>query len=173
MSQPPRPRVYVAGPGGFDAAGRAWHRRVCEQLTVAGFDVLDPWVASASEFASAFAEPAGTRVDALRRANRAAGATNAAMIRDAQAILALLDGADVDSGTASEIGYAAALQVVVVGYRTDWRTSGDNDAAVVNLQLEYFIESSGGVVVSGDITTDDDVLLTRAITELQRRTPAR
>jgi nucleoside 2-deoxyribosyltransferase len=143
---------------------------VCEQLTEAGFDVLDPWLASADTFATAFAAPAGTaRLDALRAANRTAGATNVAMIRAADAVLALLDGVDVDSGTAAEIGYAAAVGTVVVGYRTDWRTSGDNEAAVVNLQLEHFIAESGGTIVVGDATIDDRALLLQAITEVRRR----
>jgi nucleoside 2-deoxyribosyltransferase len=167
------PQVYVAGPGGFDAAGRAWHRNVCEQLTAAGFDVLDPWLASADTFATAFAAPAGApRLDALRKANRTAGAKNAAMIRAADAVLALLDGVDVDSGTAAEIGYAAAVGTVVVGYRTDWRTSGDNEAAVVNLQLEHFVAESGGTIVVGDATIDDHVVLAEAIAELRRRVSA-
>ena len=164
--------MYVAGPGGFDAAGRAWHRRVCERLTAAGFDVLDPWLASESGFTAAFAQPAGAkRVDALRAANRAAGAQNAAMIRSADALLALLDGVDVDSGTAAEIGFAAALDTPVVGYRTDWRTTGDNEAAIVNLQLEWFIASSGGTIVTGRAGGDDDALLDDAIAELRTRVP--
>jgi len=59
-------------------------------------------------------------------------------------VLALLDGSDVDSGTAAEIGYAAALARPVVGLRSDIRTAGDNEAAIVNLQVEWFIEASGG-----------------------------
>jgi nucleoside 2-deoxyribosyltransferase len=164
-----RPRVYVAGPGGFDAAGRAWHKRVCEQLTSAGFDVLDPWLASQATFRAAYDVPNDERTAALYDANRVAGAANAAMIRDADALLALLDGVDVDSGTAAEIGFASALGTLVVGYRTDWRTSGDNEAAIVNLQLEYFIEASGGTIVTGTTTTDDDALLAEAIRELHAR----
>ena len=45
--------------------------------------------------------------------------TNVGMIRDAHAVLANLDpfrGAEVDSGTAFEIGFAAALGKTVIGY---------------------------------------------------------
>ena len=66
------------------------------------------------------------------------------MIRDAAGVLAILDGEDVDSGTAAEIGYAAALPRPVVGVRTDLRTTGDNEATLVNLQVEWFIIDSGG-----------------------------
>ena len=72
-----------------------------------------------------------------------------------------------------EIGYAAAIGTVVVGYRTDWRRAGDNEAAVVNLQLVYFIEASGGTIVTGDPTVDDAALLERAIVELTTRVAAR
>jgi hypothetical protein len=30
--------------------------------------------------------------------------------------------------------------------RTDFRPSGDNEATVVNLQVEWFIEASGGAI---------------------------
>jgi nucleoside 2-deoxyribosyltransferase len=68
------------------------------------------------------------------------------MIRAADAVLAVLDGPDVDSGTAAEIGYAAALGKPVIGLRTDTRRSGDNDATIVNLQIEWFIHHTGGTI---------------------------
>jgi nucleoside 2-deoxyribosyltransferase len=169
MSTSPRPRVYVAGPGGFDAAGRAWHRQVCERLGAAGFDVLDPWFASQDQFRAAYALAPDARLAALRSANRAAGAMNASMIGAADAVLALLDGVDVDSGTAAEIGFAAAVGTLIVGYRTDWRTSGDNAAAIVNLQVEYFIDLSGGTIVTGDSGADDSELLDIALRSLRER----
>ena len=42
-------------------------------------------------------------------------------LQSADLILAILDGADVDSGVAFEIGYARALEKPVVGLRTDYR----------------------------------------------------
>lgn len=42
-------------------------------------------------------------------------------IRGADAVLALLDGADADSGVAFEVGYARALGKPVLGVRTDYR----------------------------------------------------
>lgn len=36
-------------------------------------------------------------------------------------VIAVLDGSDVDSGTAWEVGYAIAKGISVVGLRTDWR----------------------------------------------------
>ena len=60
----------------------------------------------------------------------------------------MLDGADVDSGTAAEIGYAFARGKLIVGYRGDFRVSADNEGALVNLQVEFFIRESGGTIVS-------------------------
>ena len=61
-------------------------------------------------------------------------------------MLAVLDGTDVDSGTAAEIGFAAALRRPVVGVRLDLRRTGENDATIVNLQVEWFIRATGGDV---------------------------
>ena len=64
-------------------------------------------------------------------------------------MLAILDGDDVDSGTASEVGYACALGRPVVGLRSDLRNSGDNEATLVNLQVEWFVLESGGQLLTG------------------------
>jgi nucleoside 2-deoxyribosyltransferase len=87
------------------------------------------------------------RNEAFRTVNRRLGAANAANIRGGDALLAVLDGVDVDSGTASEIGFAAALGKPIVGLRLDTRQAGDNEGAVVNLQVEHFILASGGRIV--------------------------
>ena len=63
-------------------------------------------------------------------------------------VVAVLDGADVDSGTAAEIGYAFARGKLIVGYRGDFRLSADNEGGIVNLQVEYFIRQSGGTIVN-------------------------
>ena len=51
-------------------------------------------------------------------------------------VVAVLDGVDVDSGTAWEIGYAYARGKPVIGLRTDFRTLSDG---VVNLMVEMSI----------------------------------
>ena len=60
----------------------------------------------------------------------------------------MLDGVDVDSGTAAEIGYGFAKGKKIVGYRGDLRLSSDNEGAIVNLQVEYFIRASGGTIIN-------------------------
>lgn len=44
-------------------------------------------------------------------------------LRNADVVVAILDGADVDSGVAYEVGYARALGKPVLGVRTDYRQS--------------------------------------------------
>lgn len=51
-------------------------------------------------------------------------------------IIAILDGVDVDSGTAWEIGYAYAKGKPVIGLRTDFRSLSDG---IVNLMVEMAI----------------------------------
>jgi nucleoside 2-deoxyribosyltransferase len=51
-------------------------------------------------------------------------------------VAALLDGVQVDDGTAWEIGYAAARGVPVVGLRTDFRNAGDTAHSLVNCMIE-------------------------------------
>jgi nucleoside 2-deoxyribosyltransferase len=82
-------------------------------------------------------------------------AANEAAIRRCNLVVAVLDGVDVDSGTASEIGFAYGLGKRSYGLRTDSRLAGDNPGALVNLQVQYWIEASGGKVV----TTVDDLLV--------------
>lgn len=53
-------------------------------------------------------------------------------------VVAILDGVDVDSGTAWEIGYAYAKGKPVIGLRTDFRALSDG---VVNLMVEMAIDS--------------------------------
>lgn len=130
--------VYVASPLGFSAPGRLWSSTVLlPVLVAAGLEPLDPWSKPGSG-------PGGEGSSPVENARLAAA--NEAMIRRASGLLAVLDGADVDSGTAAEIGFAAALGRRIVGLRTDFRTISDNPAARVNLQLEYWITASGGSV---------------------------
>lgn len=55
-------------------------------------------------------------------------------IEKSDILVAVIDGADVDSGTAWEIGYAFARGKPVIGFRTDFRTLGIE--GTVNLMIE-------------------------------------
>jgi nucleoside 2-deoxyribosyltransferase len=63
-------------------------------------------------------------------------------------VFVVLDGTDVDSGSAAEVGYAFAKGKPILGYRGDSRLSADNEGSTVNLQVEYFIRQSGGDIIT-------------------------
>lgn len=137
--------VYVASPLGFTVPTRTYYDEVLlPRIAAIGLEVLDPWAASADAFTKAFALSGPDHDAALTQANRLAGATNERLIRQCSVVFAVLDGEDVDSGTASEIGFAAALGRRVIGWRSDLRQAGDNRQSLVNLQVEHFVRSSGG-----------------------------
>lgn len=96
-------RIYLAGPDVFhpDAAERAEaHKALCWYH---GFEPLHP-----------IDQPTLTALHIYR--------TNIDMLRQADAVLANLNpfrGAEVDSGTAFEVGFAIALGKPVIGYLAD------------------------------------------------------
>jgi len=57
-------------------------------------------------------------------------------IHAATHIVAILDGPQVDDGTAWEIGYAYARGLPVIGLRTDFRQAGDTAHSVANAMIE-------------------------------------
>lgn len=144
------PAVYLAGPSGFFEAGLRWHREVVvPAVAAAGLAAQDPW-SGPSPIADVLAtmEYGPERRSALRDANLEQGRANLQLIRESRAVLASLDGQDVDSGTASEIGYAFARGLLIVGLRTDIRRCSDNEGSTVNLMIETCILDSGGVLTS-------------------------
>jgi nucleoside 2-deoxyribosyltransferase len=88
------------------------------------------------------------RRDAWLWLNVEIGGNNRAAIHKCEGVLAVLEGTDVDSRTAAEIGYAFAKGKPIVGYRGDFRLSADNEGPIVNLQVEYFIRQGGGEIVT-------------------------
>lgn len=146
-----RRRIYLASPLGCSEAGRHFYYAVLvPYVTDLGFEVADPWaLTDRGKITAVEAMPWGPeRREAWRALNREIGANNHAAIDDARGVVAVLDGADVDSGTAAEIGYAFARGKLIVGYRGDFRLGLDNEGSIVNLQVEYFIRASGGTIVS-------------------------
>lgn len=159
------PLAYIASPLGFSKTSEPYYENVLlPAVRKAGIEPLDPWADPDAdhEFAAALALPAGeTRLAALRAINRRLGESNARMITRADGLLAVLDGVDVDSGTAAEIGFASARGKPIAGLRLDIRQTGDNEGTAVNLQVEYFIAASGGAITR---TLDAAVvLLTRLL----------
>ena len=143
-------RIYLAGPLGFSEAGRHFYNAVLVPFVSSlGYEVLDPWTLTDPRKIEAVEKmPYGPeKREAWRQLNREIGANNRAAIDDARGVVAVLDGVDVDSGTAAEIGYAFARGKLILGYRGDFRLSADNEGSIVNLQVEFFIRQSGGTIV--------------------------
>ena len=144
-------KIYLASPLGFSEAGRAfYYATLVPEVVRLGHDVLDPWKSTAQEKIDAVANmPYGpAKRDAWRHLNVEIGGNNRALIDRCDMVLAVLDGVDVDSGTAAEIGYAFAMAKPILGYRGDFRLSADNEGSMVNLQVEYFIRQSGGDIIA-------------------------
>jgi nucleoside 2-deoxyribosyltransferase len=149
-------KAYLASPLGFAESTKAFMDELIATLRTR-IEVVNPW--DDQRFAADFAripsiDSVAERKKLLQHINHELGKKNAECIQACDAVIAVLDGVDVDSGTAAEIGYAFALGKSVWGLRTDFRLAGDNEGAVVNLQVEYFIYQSGGKVV----TTVDELM---------------
>jgi nucleoside 2-deoxyribosyltransferase len=141
-------RIYLASPLGFADSTRHFMEHLIECIAP-HVDVSNPW--DDQRFADEFVRIASidSRAEAsaaLAAINTELGRANAQSIREADGVVAILDGVDVDSGTAAEVGYAYALGKRIFGLRTDFRLAGDNPGSIVNLQVQYFIEASGGSV---------------------------
>lgn len=104
-------RLYLAGPL-FSAAELEFNRRLAAELTsrIPHSEMILPQ----DRAKTLLSRPNGTTLvfrDCLQ------------MIDESDAIVAILDGSDADSGTCIELGYAYAKQKPVVGLRTDFRAS--------------------------------------------------
>ena len=153
--------VYLASPLGFSPEWKSYRDRIKQRLHELGFTVLDPWE---GPFGPAIAEASAiqdwpSRVRAFEDVARQIGKANEEMIRTCDIVLGVLDGAELDSGTVSEIGFAAALGKKCYGLRTDFRDCGEFDGMPFNLQVLYWIEASGGRLfrrieeITGDLLT--------------------
>ena len=151
-------RIYFAGPL-FTQAERDWNRRIAALLTKAGHSVFLP-----QEEVNAIAT---LDADAIFQID-----VNG--VRSADAIVAILDGADADSGTSFECGVAFALGIPIVVVRTDFRAGGDalpgQKLGTINLMLA---QSANAIVAIPDPSgTADDVAnaLIAALKELPHDT---
>ncbi len=137
-----RRRCYVASPLGFIDAGRKYYYEHYLPALEAVVLPIDPW-AMVSQADVAQAKEEGR----LRELWLDAGQRNLDAIAGCDLLVAWLDGQEVDSGTATEIGYAAGKGIRCFGMRSDLRQAGEEDMAV-NLQVEATVISSGGRVAA-------------------------
>ena len=120
-----RYRVYLAAPL-FSEAERTFNASVARLLETNLFEVHLP-------------QEAGDNSDTRDvREQERLFLLNKKALEDADIIVAIIDGADADSGTAWEMGYAFARGKPVIALRTDFRRIGHHEQ--VNLMLEQSAE---------------------------------
>lgn len=144
-------KIYLASPLGFSEAGRKFYYEELIPLIIKrGLDIIDPWkITPPAEIKQIEGMEYGKEKRAAwQKQNLIMGKRNSDAIKSSDGMVAVLDGVDIDSGTAGEIGYAYGLGKMIVGYRGDFRLSSDNEGSIVNLQVEYFIRDSGGEIVN-------------------------
>jgi len=123
-------KIYQAGPL-FSEAECLWHRSLKAELEEAGFDVVWPGDLISPSDVEQWGE------DAPRRIME----TDRDALLSCDAVLALLDGVQVDDGTAWEIGFAVARDIPVVGIRTDFRQAGDTSFSMVNAMIQGSVKA--------------------------------
>jgi nucleoside 2-deoxyribosyltransferase len=155
-------KVYVASPLGFALSTKLFmDKELMPAIIAAEAEPLNPWDAG-SEVENMILDTHTFDSLALRKISYSAvinrlGKANVDLIKQSSGLVAVLDGVDIDSGTAAEIGYATALGLWTVGLRTDFRRSGEDQTAECNLQVEYFIRMNGGVIVHNLVEMQDEL----------------
>ena len=118
-----RHRIYLSGPL-FSAGEIAWGRELSsflrERLANAGVQVIWPYELSINQL-----EPEEIFGENLRALDRC------------DLMVAILDGPQVDDGTAWEIGRFFHQGKKVLGIRTDIRKAGESELSRVNLMIEF------------------------------------
>ena len=130
-------KVYLAGPV-FTCAEREFNERLAQAMErhCKSVDIFLPQKCAA--------ELLGAKDFAQQMFHRALE-----NIDKCDVVVAILDGADADSGTCVEIGYAKAKGKPIVGVRTDLRASEDRglNIMVANICSNLILSYSLGVAV--------------------------
>lgn len=121
-------KIYLAAPL-FTQAERRWNLQVAYELEQRGYRVSLPQVSVRQLIGPDGTFEPRALFHALTRD-----------LHDADVVVAVLDGPDVDSGTSWECGFAFALGKPVVALRTDIRRGGDTSTNV-NLVLAESADS--------------------------------
>lgn len=116
-----RYRLYIAAPL-FSSGERDFNRHLAELLRENFFEVYLPQ------------DTGDDSPSRDRRTHKVIFQQNLAALERADMLVAIIDGADADSGTAWEMGYAFAKGIPVISVRTDFRMAGQHEH--VNLMLE-------------------------------------
>lgn len=110
------PTIYWAAPL-FTQAEQTFNQTMAKQLEQAGYSVFLPQ-----------RECAAVEGEQIYR-------TCLSGLHSSNIVVAILDGADADSGTCWECGYAVSQGIPIIAVRTDFRESGDTGG--FNAMLYY------------------------------------
>lgn len=121
--------VYLAAPL-FGEADCDFNRKLRNELVSAGFKVFLP-------------QEDSNNIKNHKDRGRIIFNRNLKGIENSDILVAVIDGADIDSGTAWEIGFAYSKGKPVFGLRTDFRTLGIE--GTVNLMIEQSVILCSGI----------------------------
>lgn len=155
-------RIYLAGPL-FTQGERAWNRSLAGALREAGHVVFLPQ----EEIKSLAALDAEAIFQLDMRG-----------VRQADVVVAVLDGADPDSGTCFECGVAHALGIPLVLVRTDFRAGGDGLPGQRMTTVNLMLSQAGAAIVERAAPDEDwtevaDAVLTALARLAEREAPTR
>ena len=148
--------AYVANPKGFNELNRVGYYTVLLPLLERYVKVLNPWgvMDGYGRWPNPEAEQIGKLLANAKtpQEQKAHGLEMADVHYDtiekrADLVIAVLDDEPPDNGTVCEVVWAAAHGTPVIGYRNDFRKSGE-EGMIANLMIEGAIRRSGGFTVS-------------------------
>jgi nucleoside 2-deoxyribosyltransferase len=147
-------KIYLASPYGFTDSGIYFMNEVMiPMLKKANYEVLNPWgllpeFKKELEEAMKLKDPVKIQ-EKFQEILSSAASRDLKLVDECDFLLAVLDGSDVDSGVALEIGYAYVKGKKMIGYRSDTRQSGDIAPLKVNVMIEDCIRNTGGQLFAG------------------------
>ncbi len=130
--------IYLAAPL-FTKGEQDFNLRVCKYLTDNGYQVFLP------------------QQECAQKQDAEIYQTCLSGLKAAAIVVAIVDGADADSGTCWECGYAVSQGIPVIAVRTDFRVSGDTKG--FNAMIYY----SAAKIIDGS-----DRFLEEIVSELKR-----
>ena len=113
-------KVFLAAPL-FSEAERMFNSKIAKRLRENGFEV---WLAQEAPFIQ----------EGTHKEKKPIYEGDILALKASDAVVAVLDGMEVDAGVAYEMGYAKALGKPIVGLKTDYRTFSEMEE--INLMLE-------------------------------------
>ena len=113
-------KIYLSGPL-FSAAEVAWGKQLLAHLSKHLVNAKIIWPHEII--------PEGSKLEQIFEANVQA-------LNQCDLMVAILDGPQVDDGTAWEIGYFFSQGKKILGIRTDFRRAGESVESRVNLMIE-------------------------------------